>query len=266
MIYFNKHIYLQLENLFKTIKFKKEYEESIKESIRFFFLRKLKEDSSFIGEFHFNIINGSENINDIKEIKKELILKYEKEIMLCLNPNSYKEIKSDKRNLTEEENECICFLRWLKEKDMLKNNLIKSFLKEKEQKKYVSFFRIKANELNKKFYLDLKKVKEKEIKEVIENRKSLFLEKLKDDFTLDIMLFEEETEIKYDINMEFIYETKNDCKELDLKIINGEEIKEFNFKGENYKIINIKMFLNALKILSKKYKEGIEILNILLIK
>lgn len=260
MIYFRNNICSQLEKIFKKTKFKKEHDKSIKESIKFLFLRRLKEDISFLGEFHFNVVNESEDINDIKEIKKEFLIKYEKEIIACLNPNSYKELKSKEINFSEEENDIFFILKTLKEKNRLKTFILYSLLKEEEQKKYVLFFQRKDNELNKNFYLNVENLKEVDIEKLIERRKKIILEKIEDRFSLDISLFQEKLELKYELNMELIYQTKNDCLELDLKVVNGDKIKEFNFKGERYKIGNISLFLSNLNIMSKRYKEDCDLL------
>lgn len=260
MIYFRNSICSQLERIFKKIKFKKEHDKSIKENIKFFFLRKLKDEASFLGEFHFNVVNGSEDINDIVEIRKKFLIKYEKEIMACLNPVSYSELKSKNVCFSEEENDVLFLLKTLKEQNRLRTFILTSLLKEEEQKKYVLFFQRKDNELNKKFYLNVENLKEVDIEKLIERRKKIILEKIEDRFSLDISLFQEKLELKYELNMELIYQTKNDCLELDLKVVNGDKIKDFNFKGEPYKIANIRMILSNLNIMSKRYKEECDLL------
>lgn len=153
---FSKKILPQIEEIYIQYQLNKNFDDSIKLSIKNFFVEKLNQNNDFFADFAFNIELYESNLNSISKIKKDLIIKFKNEILLSLNPDSFK-IKNQNKNLSSNEKIVLSLLQKIynsqsyKEYGFKENNMFSCF----ERKRYVTRYVFKNDILKKTYHKDI---------------------------------------------------------------------------------------------------------------
>lgn len=153
---FSKKILPQIEEIYIQYQLNKNFDDSIKLSIKNFFVEKLNQNNDFFADFAFNIELYESNLNSISKIKKDLIIKFKNEILLSLNPDSFK-IKNQNKNLSSNEKIVLSLLQKIynsqsyKEYGFKENNMFSYF----ERKRYVTRYVFKNDILKKTYHKDI---------------------------------------------------------------------------------------------------------------
>lgn len=204
MLYLNKKLTSQLNNIFIDYFFDKNYEEHFKETIISFFSNKIQENLISHLECSFFMKFNSLSLSDLSSISLTLLDKFKEELLANFDTKSYSLVFSTK-SFSEQELDCLKLMQYISLTETYKTSGITPFLSlflYEEINTYIKLYSIKNSILNKDFFMDSTFVDfDSDIKSILNKREQLlepilfeenvyntFFYELKEKFHLDFLM------------------------------------------------------------------------------